>query len=290
MNIEQIKTFLEVAATGNFNRAADNLNITQSTVSARIRVLEERLGRPLFERGHAGAQLTPAGERLRRHALNLQRLWRRAEQDVALPKTYRASIGLGSQVSLWERLILQWIPRMRRAAPDAAVHVQADYSSSLMRQLSDGVLDIGVMYQPQQTPGLVVEELLVEQLILVSTDQPCKPDGWMDRYVFVDWGQAFRSSHDEAFPDLAPAVSVGLGPLGLRYILQDGGCGYFPVRVVQPLMAQGRLFQIPGTPTMQRPAYVVHGASSLDPDLVQVGLQMLREIAVEGEYDLAEVD
>lgn len=283
MNIEQIKTFLEVAATGNFNRAADNLNITQSTVSARIRVLEEQLGRPLFERGHAGTQLTPAGERLRRHALNMQRLWRRAEKDVALPKTFRASIGLGSQVSLWERLILRWIPRMRQAAPDVAVNVQADYSASLMRQLSDGVLDIGVMYEPQQIPGLIVEELLVEQLILVSTDKPGKSKRWTDRYVFVDWGYAFRSAHDEAFPDLAPAVSVGLGPLGLRYILQHGGCGYFPVRVVQPLTAEGRLFRIPETPTMQRPAYVVHGASPLDQDLVQVGLRELREIAEEGE-------
>jgi DNA-binding transcriptional LysR family regulator len=181
MNIDQIKTFLEVAATGNFNRAAENLNITQSTVSARIRVLEEQLGRPLFARSHAGARLTPAGQRLRRYALNMQRLWQRAEQEVALPKAYRASIGLGSQVSLWERLILRWIPRMRRAAPDVAVHVEADYSTSLMRQLGDGVLDIGVMYAPRQTPGLVVEELLVEQLILVSTEKPVNARAFSER-------------------------------------------------------------------------------------------------------------
>ena len=288
MNIDQIKTFLEVAATGNFNRAAENLNITQSTVSARIRVLEEQLGRPLFARSHAGARLTPAGQRLRRYALNMQRLWQRAEQEVALPKAYRASIGLGSQFSLWERLILRWIPRMRRAAPDVAVHVQADYSPSLMRQLADGVLDMGVMYEPRQTPGLVVEELLVEQLILVSTEKPVNANSWKDRYVFVDWGPAFRLAHDEAFPDLAPPVSVGLGPLGLRYILKDGGCGYFPVRVVRTLVAEGRLFRVPDTPAMRRPAYVVYGASSSDQELLQLGLQELREIAEEGEEDVAE--
>ncbi len=83
MNIDQIKTFLEVAATGNFNRAAENLNITQSTVSARIRVLEEQLGRPLFARGHAGARLTPAGQRLRRYALNMQRLWQSTDGSVS---------------------------------------------------------------------------------------------------------------------------------------------------------------------------------------------------------------
>ncbi len=47
MHMDQIKTFLKVAATRNFNRAAANLNVTQSTVSARIRTLEDRLGRAL---------------------------------------------------------------------------------------------------------------------------------------------------------------------------------------------------------------------------------------------------
>ncbi|WP_085124618.1 helix-turn-helix domain-containing protein [Tistlia consotensis] len=51
MHIDQIRTFLEVVATGNFRKAAENLNVTQSTVSARIRALESELGRALFERG-----------------------------------------------------------------------------------------------------------------------------------------------------------------------------------------------------------------------------------------------
>lgn len=280
MHIDQLRTFLEVAATGNFNRAAETLNVTQSTVSARIRALEERLGRPLFIRNHAGVRLTPAGQRLRRHALNMQRLWQRAEQEVALPRAYRAAIGLGSQVSLWERLILRWIPWMRRAAPDVAIHVEADYSTSLMRQLADGVLDIGVMYTPRQTPGLIVDELLVEQLVLVTTEAPAG-ESWKEGYVFVDWGREFRAAHDEALPDLAPAVSVGLGPLGLRYILRNGGSGYFPVRVVRPLLAEGRLFRVPDTPVMRRPAYVVYGAAPADDALLRLALRGLREVAAE---------
>lgn len=286
MHIEQIRTFLEVAATGNFNRAAENLNVTQSTVSARIRTLEERLGRPLFARSHAGAQLTPAGRQLQRYAANLQRLWQRAEQDIALPRGYRASLGLGSQVSLWERLILRWIPWMRRSAPDVALRVEADYSTSLMRQLVDGVLDIGVMYQPRQTPGLVVEELLVEQLILVSTREYEAGQPWIQDYVFVDWGRQYRIAHNEAFPGLAPAVSVGLGPLGLRYILANGGAGYFPVRVVRPLLAEGRVFRVPETPVMRRPAYVVYDASPADSELLQLGLDGLRRIAAAGSEGL----
>ena len=285
MHIDQIKTFLEVAATGNFNRAAERLNVTQSTVSARIRTLEGRLGRPLFERDHAGVNLTPAGERLRRHALNLQRLWQRAEQEVALPATYRGSVGLGAQASLWERLILRWIPWMRRQAPDVAIRAEADYSTSLARQVADGALDIGVVYTPGHRPGLLVEELFVEQLVLVSTNSNVDSRSWRSDYIFVDWGQAYNLAHAEAFPDLTPAVSVGLGPLGLRYMLENGGAGYFPMRVVRPYLSSGKLFSVPSAPVMQRPAYVLCSASPVDEDLLHLGLRGLREIAQQTQDD-----
>ena len=91
---------------------------------------------------------------------------------------------------------------MRQNANDVAIHVEADYSPSLMRQLSDGLLDIGVMYNPRQTPGLIIEDLLEETLLLVATNQREVVDGWVEDYVFVDWGEEFRRLHGEAFPDM----------------------------------------------------------------------------------------
>ncbi len=61
MDITLARTFLMVAETGSFIEAAGRMNVTQSTVSARIRSLEELLGRPLFDRGKAGATLTVSG-------------------------------------------------------------------------------------------------------------------------------------------------------------------------------------------------------------------------------------
>lgn len=280
MNLGHIKTFLEIATCGNFNRAARNLNVTQSTVSARIKTLEESLGRRLFIRAHSGVELTDAGRRLRQYATGMQRLWQQAQQAVTLPPGYRAVLGLGAQVSLWERLILQWIPWMRRKASDVALRVEADYSTSLMRQLSDGVLDIGVMYEPRQTPGLVIETLLEETLVLVSTKERDVSSGWIEDYVFVDWGDVFRATHGEAFPDMeTPAVSVGLGTLGLQYILENGGSGYFPMRVVRPLIEAGRLYRLAGAPVARRPAYMVYTAHSRDDALLTLALDGLRQIA-----------
>jgi len=280
MKLDHIRTFLEVAATGNFNRAAETLNVTQSTVSARIKTIEDDFGRPLFNRSHAGATLTAAGRHFREYAIGMQRLWQQAHQAVTLRPGYRNVLSLGAQVSLWERLILDWIPWMREQAPDVALRIEADYSASQMRQLRDGLLDIGVMYQPRQTPGLVVEKLLEETLVLVSTHEREVSSGWIDDYVFVDWGDVFRAEHGEAFPDMeTPALSVGLGALGLQYILQNGGSGYFPLRVVQPLIDEAKLIRLDGAPVVRRPAYVVYRSDPMDKKPQSMALEGLREIA-----------
>jgi DNA-binding transcriptional LysR family regulator len=173
---------------------------------------------------------------------------------------------------------------MRQNAKDVAIHVEADYSPSLMRQLSDGLLDIGVMYNPRQTPGLIIEDLLEETLVLVATDQRDMVDGWVEDYVFVDWGEEFRRLHSEAFPDMdTPAISVGLGPLGLEYIRQNGGSGYLPMRVVQPFIDNGELFLVGGAPTMRRPAYMVYPEVARYQETLDLALNGLREIVQQWE-------
>ncbi len=280
MNLDHIWTFLEVADTGNFNRAARNLNVTQSTVSARIKSLEENFGHALLTRGHAGCELTAAGHQLHQYAVGIQRLWQKSHQAVTLRPGFRSVLAIGAQVSLWERLVLDWIAWMREKVPDVALRIEADYSSSQMRQLADGLLDIGVMYQPRHTPGLVVEKLLEENLVLVATDDREVSPGWIEDYVFVDWGDVFLTEHAEAFPQMeTAAVAVGLGALGLQYILKYGGSGYFPLRVVQPLIDEGRLYRLAGAPMVRRPAYVVYRTDPADQETQALALDGLRSIA-----------
>ena len=73
MDTELARTFLAVIAAGNFITAAERLHVTQSTVSARIRALEDQLGCILFVRNKAGTVLTSAGRQFQRHAGTLVR-------------------------------------------------------------------------------------------------------------------------------------------------------------------------------------------------------------------------
>lgn len=280
MNFEQIRSFLEIAETGNFNRAAENLNVTQSTVSARIKALEDRVGRPLFKRGQGGAELTPSGRQLQRYALSMQRLWERARQEIALPEGFRGTVGLGVQMSLWPKLAPGWIATMRAAAPDLAVHVEADYSGNMMRLLTDGVLDLAVMYEPRRSPGFVIEKLIEEPLVLVATTPRRTSEDFVDDYVYVDWGPVFRTAHAEAFPHFsAPAVSVGLGQLALEYILQNGGSGYVARRHAEAHIARGALHPVADAPELQRAAWLVYPENPEDEDVHKLAVDSLRDVA-----------
>ncbi len=281
MNIDLARTFLEIAETGNFNKAAERLHVTQSTVSMRIKALEDEIGRPLFARSKAGTQLTAAGARFRRYATTLVRVWEQARQELALPPGLRAVLTVGGQFSLWDRMLLRWIPWMRAAMPDVALRVEVGLSDGLMRQLGEALIDIGIMYSPQSRPGLVTEKLLEERLVLVSTT-PREIGHWDDSYIFVDWGPEYRAAHSQAFPDLStPTVSVGLGALGLQHILANGGFGYFPMRVVRAYVQTGRLHLMPDAPEFRRPAYMVYpmAEEQTDSDSLRAAVRGLRHVA-----------
>ncbi|WP_119459073.1 LysR family transcriptional regulator [Rhodospirillaceae bacterium SYSU D60014] len=278
MEILLIRTFSEVIATGSFVAAAERLNVTQSTVSMRIRALEEQLGCLLFLRSKAGARLTPAGTQFQRYARGIIRIWEQARLEVALPPGYRGQLRLGGQFTLWDGLLLKWLHWMRTAAPDIALRTEVGLSPGLMRQLLDGVLDIGVMYTPESSADLVVERLFDERFILVSTigtsTAPFEPG-----YVYVDWGPEFQAAHAAQYPDLPmPGMSTSLGALALRYILENGGSGYFPERVVRPFLQSGALKRVAKAPVFGRAAYLVY-PDVQDNAALSIALQGVRHVA-----------
>ena len=97
MDTELARTFLEIVSTGSFIRAAERLNVAQTTVSARIRTLEQQLGRSLFVRNKSGATLTSAGEQFLRYAPAFLQLWQRARHQVAVPPGHRYVLAVGGE-------------------------------------------------------------------------------------------------------------------------------------------------------------------------------------------------
>jgi DNA-binding transcriptional LysR family regulator len=247
-------------------------------VSARVHALEELLGRRLFVRNKAGATLTTAGEQFLRYAQTLVQVWERARHQVAVPAGRRAVVTIGGELSLWDPLLLDWLLWMKRSAPQLALRAEVGLPESLVDQVAEGVLDIAVVYAPHQRPGLKIELLIEEKLVLVTTSRRGQTPKSSD-YVFVDWGADFAARHNLAFPELSSAGTfVGLGPLGLKYILQAGGTGYFRSNVVQRYLKNGRLRLVPGAAEISYPAYAVY-SDNADAKVVTPALVGLRHVA-----------
>jgi DNA-binding transcriptional LysR family regulator len=281
MDTELARTFLAVVAAGSFVRAAERLFVTQSTVSARIQSLEAELGCPLFVRNKAGTVLTSAGRQFQKHATTLLRVVAQARQDVGVPQGYRASLTIGARIGIWERLLSSALAQLRSAAPDVALRAEIGFEDDLMLGLVEGRIDIGVMYTPQSRPGLHVELVTREELVLVSTDSAERDEPGPD-YVYIDWGPEFFARHNAAFPELTgPALSTNVGWLGLQHILAHGGAGYFPRRLVAAHLAEGRLSVLRNTPTFELPAYAVYPLER-DESVFGPALAVIRRVATEG--------
>lgn len=279
MDIEFARTFLAVAAAGNFVGAASRLHVTQSTVSARIQALEARLGARLFRRGRGGAELTPAGQRFLRHAKTLVRTLDLARHEVSLPSGYTGSLTLSGRIALWEEFLPRWADWMRSQVPDVSLHLEIGFEEGIMHGLVQGTVDIGLMYTPESRPGLAVEHLFDEAMVLV-TSNPARP--WPDPgYIHVDWGPEFHAQFGARFPEMeTSARTANIGWLALQVILSHGGSAYLPLRMARGHIEQGRLWRVHESPLIAMPAYMVFPLDRDETFLAQA-VARLRALAAE---------
>ena len=285
MDTELARTFLMVAATGNFVASASRLHVTQSTVSARIHTLETTLGARLFQRGRNGAELTPAGKRFLRHAKNLVRTVEQAQHDVGLPQGFHHVLTLSGRIALWEGFLPHWVAWMREAAPDVSLRLEIGFEADIMQGLIEGTVDIGVMYTPTSRSGLTVEPLFDETLLLVTSDLT---RGWPDAgYIHIDWGPEFHAQFSDHHPETGPpALVANIGWLGVQQLLAYGGSGYFPQRLVRRYIEEGKLWRVPHTPQFKLPAWMVFPRDT-DSATLKHALDGLRQLAREEQARVA---
>src|SRR5690606_28062436 len=146
-----------------------------------------------------GASLTPAGRRFQKHATALLRTVERARQDAGIAQNFRASLTLGGRIGGWENLLLPYLTALRTANPEIAIRAEIGFEEDLMQGLVEGRVDIAVLYSPQSRPGLIVERLADEELVLVGTSEH-EPGPRSPGYVYVDWGPEFYARHQASFP------------------------------------------------------------------------------------------
>lgn len=284
MDITLIRTFLEVAATGSFVNASERLFVTQSAVSLRIQRLEEALGKALFLRSKAGAEVTPAGREFERYAISLIKIWEEARQQVGVPEGFTKSLSVAAQYSLWPRLGFRWIDHMQASMPSLNVRAELGMQDRITRFLVEGVVQIGLLYTPQLRPGLSAHKVMEEDLVLASSF-PGSLDDIAEHYVFVDWGPEFVHAHALELPELTnPGLTLALGAMAADYVANRQAAAYLPARYIKRFLDGGQLHLVPDAPIFPYPVWSIW-RDDLDPAVSEVAKHSLRIIRDQLEAD-----
>jgi DNA-binding transcriptional LysR family regulator len=254
MDIELIKTFLEVKDCRHFGKAAENLYLTQAAISTRVRQLERYFGVALFHRARNNLQLTLAGERLVPHAESMLNTLRMAKQDVALASEQVAQIFIAGTPNTWDVYIHDAISKIYINQPQISLVAEILSREQLTRQLLERTLDVAILFDPPKAEELKIESLHMFKLIPVTTFQnKITTPSEVKRYIMIDWGASFINWHAKELKGISiPAIRTSTARIALDLMLQCGGSAYLPDMLIKQFIEQGKLFVIDSLPTFER--------------------------------------
>jgi len=158
--LRELKTFVMIARHGTFAAAGQRIGLTQSAVSAQMRVLEQHLGVRLFDRSGRAAALNAAG----RHALPLAEQMLALYAQMALPSAaaeWQGALRVGAIATVQTGLLPEALPRFRAAAPRVELKLVPGVSLNLLSLVDAGDLDLALLIKP---PFALPKELLEVRL------------------------------------------------------------------------------------------------------------------------------
>lgn len=262
MKLEHLAAFDAVARTANFTAAADELFVTQPSLSRQIAALEHDLGARLFERGRHGATLTDAGERLlpiaRRMLADAVAAQREMDELAGLT---RGRVTLGAPPTLCGTVVADALAVFTAAHPGVDIVVVEAGSRALVDGLTDGSIDLALTITRGRQSFDTVDScpLFTERLVVAAgRDASALPEKVTLAHLATLKLVAFNQSYDLRLATDAAFAEAGLSPR----IAVEGGEMDAVVRFVERGIG---VAVVPATVLMDRPALV--GAPLVDPSL-----------------------
>jgi DNA-binding transcriptional LysR family regulator len=280
VDIELLKTFLEVRKTRHFGKAAENLYLTQAAVSARIRQLESLLGIKLFIRTRNNIQLTSAGERLVSHAQTVLLAWSRARQELALETGQSSQLHIGVRSGLWNTALQARLQTLHQRLPDVALRTEGHMPDAAVKMLLDRTLDVVISYDPSSLPEFKLRELGHITLQLYSGEPAVTLESALaEGYVYVDWGSAFERFHAKRVGEtVLPVLRTNIGESAAQFIHDNGGAAYLPASLQQPL--RGRLHKVCKAPEFSRKLHAAYRSNSDRLHLIEAVLDVFEGLEI----------
>lgn len=237
IKFRHLDAFSAIARAGSLKRAADELNLSQPSISKTLKELEDILGVALMERDRAGAKLTQEGEVFLQFAEQCTAALRHGLRSVRAGGAAAAHLKVGVLPSVASSLLPRAVLSFARTSPDTLLALHEGPHLDLTSRLRSGRLDlvVGRLGRPETMQGLVFRQLYAEEVVVVAA--PESPAREVRRFEDLD-----------AFRVLYPPQDSAIRPLVARMLISRG-VPLFRNRIETASAAVGRALTLadPGT-------------------------------------------
>ncbi len=232
VDIRFLTTFLEVAQTRHFGKAADNLYLTQSAVSARIKLLEEYFNTSLFVRNRNSIQLSPAGEKLVPYARAMASTLSDARK--ALSEADFTHLSCAATPNAFAVFVDNVLPTLEANFADISLRSDLAGIEQLSRQLHERSIDLAFTTEQLKSDDIISEKLTSVSLKLYGgKPQSSEPD--LSHYIHIDWSPKITEILLQKYPECKHARFKSANyQVAVSFMEKQGGVALLPETRVPP--------------------------------------------------------
>lgn len=291
MDFGQIEAFTQVAMHNSFSRAAEVLQLTQPSITARIQALERELGEELFERGGRGVKLTDAGRVFLPYVEQiLQRLQEGRDAVEEVRNVQLGSLRLGSAITISTYVLPGILHRFCQDFPGVDVLIRTGRSEQVLNMLLGDEVQVGII-RALSAPDIETIPLYDDEIVLVAYPQHRFAQGTgvtiaeaaREPIVLFDRGSSYYGMIHDLFRKAAviPNVAMELDSLEAtkRMVEQGLGIALVPIATVVRELEQGVLVRVGLTDVkpIKRPISLVYRKNRKRSRTVQAFIDMMAD-------------
>lgn len=252
MDIRNIETFLALEQSRNFGRTAEKLFISQTTVSARIKAMEQELKVSLFSRNTHSVELTPAGRQFLPFAKQMIEMFEIAQQNLRFSNRFNHFLSVAAPDSVWTAAFVSALSASISAHSDICFKLHCAHSSNIIPCILDHSVDLGFTLHRPLHIDIEVRAFRTSGFYLV-----CHPDFtpphprltpeniFQFPLIHMFWGQTFQEWFRAYYPPNAHMMEINQTSVLAKFLLAGRGVAFLPERYTKEYLASGALVSIP---------------------------------------------